>query len=327
MNLRRHILKLITAASLMLLGLQAIAQTFPSKPITILIGSTAGSTTDGLARAIGQEITLATGQPVIVESRAGAGGGIAAQAAARATPDGYTVFITTNSTQAANPHLFKKLAYDPVRDFAPVSGLVRGHMLMVVHPSVKANTVAEFIALAKQNPNKLSFAEGSSSARVGSELFKQLSGVQLTHVPYKTNPQAVIDLVGGQTDMMIADFTTTLPQVKAGKLRALGVTSPKRSPLVPDIPALSESPAALGLAGYDMSHWNALYVPAATPPAIVNRLNELMKMALAKESVKRFATQNGIEPFYTSPAELGAFQAIEVERWGRIIKAAGIQPE
>ncbi len=303
------------------------AASFPSKPIVILIGSSAGSTTDGLARVIGQEITQATGQPVIVESRAGAGGGIAAQAAARATPDGYTLFITTNSTQAANPHLFKKLAYDPVKDFAPVSGLVRGYMLMTVHPSVKANTVAEFVALAKQNPNKLSFAEGSSSARIGSELFKQMTGVQLTHVPYKTNPQAVIDIVGGQTDMMIADFTTTLPQVKAGKLRALGVTSPKRSSLVPDIPALAESPAALGLAGYDMSHWNALYVPAATPPAIINRLNDLMKMALGKESVKRFAVQNGIEPFYTTPQELGAFQATELERWGRIIKGAGIQPE
>ena len=196
-------------------------------------------------------------------------------------------------------------------------------MLMVINPSIKANNVAEFIALAKQNPNKYSFGEGASSARVAVELLKQMTGVQIAHIPYKANPLAIIDIVGGQTDLMIADFTTTLPQVKAGKLKALGVTSPKRSPLVPDIPTLSES----GLPGYEMGHWNALYAPANTPAPIVNRLSELMHHALTKEPVRHFISQNGMEPFPTSSTELAAFQAAELERWGRIIKSAGIQPE
>jgi tripartite-type tricarboxylate transporter receptor subunit TctC len=299
------------------------AQAFPSKPITIVIGSSAGSTTDGLARAIAQEITNDTRQPVIVENKAGASGGIAAQAVARAAADGYTVFMTTNSTQAANPHLFKKLAYDPVKDFTPVAGLVKGYLLLVTHPSVKASNVSELIALAKQNPGKLSFGEGSSSARVAVELFQQMTGTQLTHIPYKANPPAIIDLVGGQIDLMIADLTTTLPQVKAGKLKALGVSSLKRSPLVPELPTLNET----GLPGYEMSFWNALYAPARTPEPVVKRLNELMLKALATESVRRFIGNNGMEPYTTTPAELVAFQATELERWGRIIKSAGIQPE
>ena len=301
----------------------AAAQTYPAKPITIVIGSSPGSTTDGLARAIGAEITKEVGQPVIVDSRAGASGGIAAQAVARAAPDGYTLFMTTNTTQAANPHLFKKLAYDPMKDFAPVSLLVKGYLLLVVHPGVKANNVQELVALAKKKPGQLNFGEGSSSARVATELFKQMAGVQLNHVPYKANPPAVIDLVSGQTDLMTVDLTTSLPQVKAGKLRALGVTSPKRSPLVPDIPTLAES----GLPGYEASYWNALYAPAATPAPVVRRLNELVHRAMASEGVKRFVEQNGMELALSTPEELGRFQQGEFDRWGRIIKAANIQPE
>ena len=170
------------------------AQTYPDKPITIIIGSTAGSTTDGLARAVGQQITKETGQPVIVDSRAGAFGGIAAQAVARSSPDGDTRFITTNTTQAANPHLFKKLTYDPINDFAPVGRMVPGYMLMVVNPTLKAQTVGEFIALAMQQPGKVNFASGSSSARVATELFQHMAGIKLNYVPYKANPPAVMDL-------------------------------------------------------------------------------------------------------------------------------------
>ena len=177
------------------------AQTYPAKPITIIIGSTPGSTTDGLARAFGQYVTKETGQAVIVDNRAGASGSLAAQAVARAKPDGYTLIIATNTTQAANPHLFKKLSYDPMKDFAPVGQMVQGYMLMVVNPASPAQSVGDFIAMAKKEPGKLSFGEGSSSARVAAELFQHLSGAKLNHVPYKANPQAVLDLVGGQTDM------------------------------------------------------------------------------------------------------------------------------
>jgi tripartite-type tricarboxylate transporter receptor subunit TctC len=298
-------------------------QTFPARPITLVVGSSAGSTTDGLARAIAQELTAETRQPVIVDNKAGAGGGIAAQAVARSAPDGYTLFVTTNTTQAANPHLFRKIAYDPVKDFAPVGALVKGYLLLVVHPSVKANSVAELIALAKKEPGKLSFGAGSSSARVAAELFQQMTGARLTYVPYKANPPAVIDLVGGQIDLMIVDLTTSLPQVKAGKLKALGVSSARRSPLVPDVPTIAES----GLPGYEMSYWNAVYAPAGTPEPVVARLDELMQKAMKAEPVRRFVAQNGMEPFTSTPAELAAFQAAEFKRWGGIIKAAGIEPE
>lgn len=299
------------------------AQAFPARPITIVVGSSPGSTTDGLARSVALEMSKETGQPVIVDNKAGAAGGIAAQTVARAAPDGYTVFMTTNSTQAANPFLFKKLTYDPVKDFAPVGALVKGYLLLVTHPGVKADNVTQLIALAKKDPGKLSYGSGSSSARVGAELFQQMTKTELNYVPYKANPPAVLDLVGGQIDLMIVDLTTSLPQVKAGKLRALGVSSPKRSPLVPELPTIAES----GLPGYDMSYWNALYAPAATPAPVVQRLNELMRKAMAAEPVRRFVEQNGMEVFTTSPAELASFQAAETERWGRIIKAAGIQPE
>ena len=299
----------------------ALADSYPSKPITIVVGSSAGSTTDGLARAIGQEIAAETKVPVIVDNRAGASGGIAAQAAARAPADGYTLFITTNTTQAANPHLFRKLPYDPVKDFAPVGALVKGYLLLVTNPTVKAQNVAELVATAKKQP--LTFGAGSSSARVASEMFQQMTHARLTYVPYKANPQAVIDLVGGQIDMMIVDLTTSLPQVKAGKLKALGVSSPKRSPLAPELPTIAEA----GLPGYEISYWNAVYAPAGTPAPVVQRVNELMQRALASQNVRRFIEQNGMEPFTSTPVELANFQAAEYKRWGSVIKAAGIEPE
>ena len=301
----------------------AAAQSYPAKPITIVIGSSPGSTTDGLARAVGTQFTKETGQPVVVDSRPGAFGGIAAQMVARAAPDGYTLFMTTNTTQAANPHLVKNLPYNPIKDFAPVGQLVQGYMLMVVNPSLKANNVQDFVALAKKEPGKLSFGSGSSSARVATELFQHMTATKLTYVPYKANPPAVLDLVGGQTDVMIVDLTTSLPQVKSGKLRALGVSSPKRSSLVPDVPTIAEQ----GLPGYEASYWNALYAPAGTPAPVIQRLNELMRKAMATEPVRRFVADNGMEVTPTSAEELGRFQLAELDRWGRIIKDAGIQPE
>lgn len=302
----------------------AAADAFPSKAITIVVGSNAGSTTDGLARAVGAQITKETGQSVIVDNRPGAFGGIAAQFVARSAPNGYTVFMTTNTTQAANPHLVANLPYNPVKDFAPVGQLVQGYMLMVVNPAkVTAKTVPEFVALAKKEPGKLSFGSGSSSARVATEQFQHMTRTKLTYVPYKSNPPAVIDLVAGQTDVMIVDLTTSLPQVRAGKLRALGVSSPKRSGLLPNVPTIAEQ----GLPSYEFGYWNALYAPAGTPAPVLNRLNDLVRKAMAADEVKRFVLDNGMEVKTSSPEELGKFQAAELERWGKIIKTAGIQPE
>ena len=301
----------------------AHAQPYPNKPITIIVGSTPGSTTDGLARAMGIEITKETGQPIIVDNKAGAFGGIAAQYVANAKPDGYTLFITTNTTQAANPHLYKKLSYDPIKDFTPIGKLVQGYMLMVVNPEVKANSVSDLIALAKKEPNKLTYGAGSSSARVAVELFEKMTGTEMVYVPYKSNPLAVMDLVGGQVDLMIVDLTTSMPQVKNEKLRALGVSSLTKSPLVPKLPTI----AASGVPGYEFSHWNALYAPAGMDPILLKQINELARKAMTKPSVKKFVEENGMEVSFTSPDALAIFQNAELKRWGQIIKEAGIQPE
>jgi tripartite-type tricarboxylate transporter receptor subunit TctC len=300
----------------------AQAESYPNKPITIIIGSTPGSTSDGLARAIGAEITKETGQAVIVDSKAGAFGGIAAQYVANAKPDGYTLFVTTNTTQAANPYLIKKLPYDPIKDFSPITKLVQGYMLLVTNPSLKANSVNELIALAKKEPGKLTFGAGSSSARVAVELFEKMSGTEMVYVPYKSNPLAVMDLVGGQVDLMIVDLTTSLPQVKNDKLKALGVSSLTKSPLVPKLPTISSS-----LPGYEFSHWNALYGPAGMEAGMIKRINELFTSAMKKPSVKKFVEDNGMEVSVSTPDGLSAFQNTELKRWGQIIKDAGIQPE
>lgn len=317
-------LKLLLCAMLgSVVPLLASAQAFPSKTITIVVGGTAGSATDGLARAIAQEMTNETKVPVIIDNKPGANGAIAAQSVARAAPDGYTVFMTTNTTQAANPHLYKKLPYDPVKDFAPVGAIAKGYLVMVTKPDLPAKSIGDVINLAKKEPGKLSFGAGTSSSRVAVELVQQMTGAELLYVPYKANPPAVTDLIGGQIDMMIVDLAATMSHVKSGKLKALGVTSPKRSALAPELPTLSES----GLPGYEMSYWNALYAPAGTPPATVKRLNELLTRATQTESVRKFMTQTGMEIYTSTPEGLATFQTAELSRWGSIIKKAGIQPE
>jgi len=301
----------------------AQAQSFPGKSITFVVPFAAGSATDQLARALGQSVNADTKQSIVVDNKPGASGFIGAQAVAKAAPDGYTVFITTNTTHAANEHLYKKLPYDPVKDFAPVTGLAKGGQIMVVNPNLPYKTVAEFIAAAKKDPGKISFGSGSSSSRIAGELLQQMAGIDLLHVPYKSNPLAITDLLGGQINMMITDMATGMPQVKGGKLRALGVSSLKRSSLAPDVPTISEA----GVKGYEMGFWFAAYVPAGTPPAVVKRLNELLVKATASAGVKSLFESTGFEAFTTTPEELAKFQAAESQKWQSIIKKAGIQPE
>jgi len=319
---RRRLLALLSAA---LVAPAALAQAgrYPDKPITFLVPFSAGSATDQLARALGQSITEQTKQAVVVDNKAGASGTLAAQTAARAAPDGYTVLITTNTTQAANEHLYKKLAYDPVKDFAPVTGLGKGGQVLVVRADAPYRSVADIVAKAKQNPGKLSFGSGSSSSRVAGEMFKQLSHTDILHVPYKSNPAAVTDLLGGQIDLMITDTATGVPQIKSGKLRALGFSTHKRSSQLPDVPTIDEA----GVKGYDMGYWFAAYVPAATPPAVVARLRELLVAGTKSAAAKAFYDNGGSEPWTTTPEELAKFQADETRKWGKVIKAAGIEPE
>jgi tripartite-type tricarboxylate transporter receptor subunit TctC len=296
---------------------------YPDKAITFVVPFAAGSATDQLARALGTEVTRITKQPVVVDDKPGASGFIGAEAVKKAAPDGYTVFITTNTTHAANEHLFKKLPYDPVKDYLPVTALGKGGQIMIVNLDVPAKSVSEFIALAKAKPGTISFGSGSSSSRVAGEMFQQMAGIELLHVPYKSNPLAVNDLLGGQINMMITDMATGLPQVKGGKVRALGVSTLSRSPLVPELPTISEA----GLKGYDMSFWFAAYVPANTPPAVVNRLHDILVEATKGATMQNLYSTTGIASFVTSPAELAKFRNDESEKWKTIIKKAGIQPE
>lgn len=314
----------LLAACLASAASAAFAQAaFPSKNLTFIVPFAAGSATDLLARAIGQSITEQTRQPVIVDNKAGGGGQIAASAAARAAPDGYTVLITTNTTQSANPHLYKKLSYDPVKDLMPVTGLGKGGQVLVVRPDAPFKTVMDLVAYAKKNPGKLTFGSGSSSSRVAGEMLKQLAGVDILHVPYKSNPMALNDVLGGQIDFMITDTATGAPQVKGGKLRALGVSTAKRMALLPDVPTIDEA----GVKGYEMGFWFAAYVPAGTPPAVVSRLNELIVAATRSAPAKSYYDASGVEAWSTTPDELAKFQAEDTVKWGKVVKAAGIEPE
>ena len=312
---------LLSAACLVGAG-SAHAQ-YPDKPIRFVVPFAAGTATDQFARALGQAISQETKQPVVVDNKPGASGFLGATDVARAAPDGYTVLIATNTTHAANEHLFKKLPYDPIKDFAPISGLGRGGQVMVVNVNAPIKSVSEFIAAAKKNPGRMSFASGSSSSRIAGELFQQMAGVQLLHVPYKSNTFAVTDVLGGQVDMMITDTATGLPHVASGKLRALGMSASKRSPLAPDVPTIAEA----GVPGYEMTFWFAAYAPANTPPAVVKRLNELFANAVKGPATQNFFNTTGVEAFITSPEELGRFQVSESKKWEEIIRKAGIEKE
>ena len=315
---RRHLL----AAAALLASSLAHAE-YPERPITFIVPFAPGSATDQLARALGQAVTEATRQAVVVDDKPGANAFIGAQSAARASKDGYSVFITTNTTHAANEHLFKKLPYDPVKDFEPVALLSKGGQILIVPQNLPVSSVGDLVKLAKSKPGKLSFGYGSSSSRIAGEMFKQMTGTYILSIPYRSNPPAVTDLIGGQIDMMITDMATGLPQVKAGKVKALGVSTLKRTPLAPDVPTISEA----GVKGYDISFWFAAYVPAGTPHDVVARLNDILSKANRSQAVSTFYAQNGFEALGGSPDDLHKFQAAESEKWRTIITGAGIEKE
>jgi tripartite-type tricarboxylate transporter receptor subunit TctC len=311
------------AAASVLPAAPAYAQSYPAKPVTFVVPFAAGSATDQLARALGNSFTEQTKQAAVVDNKAGASGMMAAQAVARAPADGYTVLVTTNTTHAANEHLYKKMSYDPVKDFIPVTGLGKGGQVLVVRADAPYRTVADLLAKAKKEPGKLSFGSGSSSSRVAGEMFKQLSHTEILHVPYKSNPNAVTDLLGGQIDFMITDTATGMPQIKGGKLRALGVSTTRRIAMLPDVPTIAEA----GVPGYDMGYWFAAYVPAGTPPAVVSKLHDVLVAGTKSAAAKQFFESTGSEPWTTSGPDLARFQAAETQKWGKVIKAAGIEPE
>ena len=306
-----------------LLPASAAAQEFPSRAIKFVVPFTAGSATDTLARVLGQKLNATQGWTVVIENMAGASGQTAASNVARAAPDGHTVFVTSNTTHAANQNLFKKLSYDPIADFAPITRLGDITLALALHPSIPANNVRELIAYGKANPGKLSFGAGSTSSRMASEMLKARASFDMLHVPYRANPLAVADLLGGQVSLVFADLSTTLPQIRAGKVKGLGVSSVKRSPLAPDLPTMIEE----GIPDYEMIGWFAAFAPAKTPAPVVEKLNGAIKAAVEDKTVQENLLKAGIEPLTSTPDELRAYVVSETKKWADIVKAAGIEPE
>jgi tripartite-type tricarboxylate transporter receptor subunit TctC len=301
----------------------ASAQSFPAKPITLVLPFAAGSGTDITARAFGQALSDKLGVPVVVDNKGGANGSIAAQFVARAPADGHTLFLTSNTTQVGNPWLYKKLPYDPEADFTPITALGKGSLIAIVPATSHIRSITDLVAEARKNPGKVSFGSGSSSSRVAGEQLKQLTGVDLLNVPYRSNPLAITDLLGGQVSVVFTDTAAGLPLVQGGKARAIGYTGSKRAPALPNIPTVEEQ----GIKGYELSYWTAVYAPRGTPAAVVQRLNEAFVAAAQAPVVKAVYDKAMLDVFTTSPEGLASFQKAEKDKWGRIIKAAGIEPE
>ena len=297
------------------------AQDYPTKPIHIIAPFGPGTATDTVARVVAAELTRLTGQAAVVENKPGAEGQIGAQAAALAAPDGYTLFVTTQTTQSINQHVYKTLPYDPVKSFAPISGLSGGAQIAMVRNDLGVKTIAELIALAQAQPGKLTFGSGNGSARGAAELFKIMAKVDLLGVPYKTQTQVIADLLGGRIDVTFSDFTTGLPSVRGGQARGLAVTSLERYPGLEQYPTVAES----GVPGYESRPWNAVYAPAGTPRPIVDKLNRLMREAVDSEAYQRLMRITLGVPFAGSPEDLAAWQEAETRKWGEIVRIAGMK--
>jgi tripartite-type tricarboxylate transporter receptor subunit TctC len=305
-------------------SLPSMAETYPDKPIRIIHGFAAGGGADLLLRTILPQLSENLGQQVVVEYRPGAGGNIAMEAVARAAPDGYTLLMGTPGL-AINPSLYRSLPFDPLKDFAPISliGLVQN--VLIVNPDVPARTVAELIALARARPGKLNFASSGTgtSLHLAGELFKVSTGVDIVHIPYKGGGQAMTDVIGGQAEMMWNVLPSALPQIKAGKVRALAVTGKARSEALPDVPTLQEA----GVPGYTAITWNGILAPAGTPRAIVTKLHDAIVKALQSPGMKDKYAAIGQDLAWNTPEEFATFIADETARWSRVIQSSGIKPQ
>ena len=312
------------AFGLLFLAAQALAQSYPVKPIKVLVGVPPGGPTDAVARAVAPELSEALGQQLVIENRPGASAVIATELVAKAPPDGHTLaFIYI--THVTNPTLIAKLPYDTVRDFIPVSMVGRQSMVMLANPAFPANSVAEVIAAAKANPGKLDYgaSDPGSAPHLAAELFKMMSGTQITPIYYKGTAPAMTDLIAGHIPLMFISNISALPHVKSGKLKALAVTGAQRTALAPDIPTIAES----GLAGYEVYGWYGFAAPARTPRPIIERLHaEVAKIAQHPKMKARLASQ-GLELVGSSPEEFDAFIRAEITKWSTVLKAAGLKPE
>lgn len=323
---RRFSLGALASAGLLGAGLlasvPAAAQVaYPSKTITIVVPFAAGGTTDILARILGQALTAELGQTVIVDNRAGAGGNIGGQAASRAAADGYTLFMGTVGTHAINAALYKKMPFDPIKDFAPLTRVANVPNLLVANPAQPFKTVKELIAYAKANPGQLNFASSGngSSIHLSGELFKSMAKVDMQHVPYKGSAPAVTDLLGNQVAIMFDNMPSAIQHVRSGKLRAMAVTTDKRSPELPDVPTIAEA----GVPGYEATSWFGMFAPAATPPAVITRLNTAIVKVLAKPEIKKQISDQGAEVYTETPQQFAAFIQKESAKWSKVVKDSG----
>ncbi len=322
---RRRFIAIGAAAGLVGTAPWAFAQDgYPKQPIKLIVPFAAGSGTDAVARITAQMLGEALKGSVIVDNRAGASGVIAAELVAKAPPDGYTLFMTTNTTHSANPSLMKSLPYDPVKDFAPVSRMGNLPFMLVVNNDLPVKSGAELLAWGRAHPGKLTYASGNSTGIVSGATLSRMSGIPMLHVPYKSTPPAIADLIGGQVSMMVVDLAAGLATVKAGKMRAIAVTTQERTKLFPELPPLADTPE---LKGFDITSWNGVFAPAGTPRDVVLKLNkalsEMANGAVFRERVSRL----GFDAFGSTPEELGAFTVSELAKWKKLIQAAGIQPE
>ncbi len=302
----------------------AVAQSYPSRPIRLIMPYPAGSSSnDIMGRALALRLSAQMGQQIVFDNRPGASGTLGTEMVARAQPDGYTLLLGINGPLAISPSVYPKLGYDSVRDFAPVAMVALVPYIIVINPSVPAVNIKEFVALAKAQPGKLHFASSGSGGtpHLCGELLKTVAGIDLVHVPYKGGAPAIVDTVAGQTQMFCPGVTGALQFVKQGKLRALGLTVLKRSPLLPDLPTLHEQ----GLTGFDASSWMAIVAPAKTPRPIVQRLSEEIARALNHPEFRNFILQQGSEPTIMSPEELGTYIRSEIDKWAKVVKLVGLK--
>ncbi len=321
---RRNLLQ-ATSVAIALPSLAWAQDKYPSKPITLICPYAAGGNADQRSRQIGRFLSTALGQPVIVDSKPGAGGNIGTEAVARARPDGYTIGMGNFAPLAVNPTMFKKMNFDPAKDLVPVCLIEKGPLVLMVPANSPFKSVKDIMAAAKASPGKLSFASGGlgGSHHLSGEMFKSLAGVSITHIPYTGGAPATTDLMGGQVDMMFEQMYSAAPSIRAGKLRALAITSKTRSPLFPDLPTMAEA----GVPGFEVQNWQGLVAPAGTPAGLIKLLNETTNKALADPAIREQMLGQGNELGGGTPEQFASFIKSEADRWGKLVKSANIKPE
>jgi len=318
------LLRALLTAVAVLASTACPAQKYPDRPVRVLVPFPAAGGTDILARLFLQKVSERLGANFVIDNRAGAGGTIGTEIVAKAPPDGYTILVCSSS-HTINPSVYKKLGYDPIRDFAPVTMLASGPGLLVVHPSVPARNVKELIAFAKSKPGQLIYASAGNGTppHLAAELFKSMAGIDMVHIPYKGNVPAFVDLISGAVQVSFPTITSGLPQVRAGKLRGLGVTSKERSSVMPEVPTIAES----GLPGYESTTWYGMLAPAGTPATIVRTLHDQMVAVLKLEDIREKLLVQGLEPVGNTPAEFSSIIASELTKWRKVVAAAGMKAE